>query len=92
MPAVLHHYGVPLAPALAGTIAYWGLVVIVPPAAAGAVLALGMRHRARGPPRSPLGRLAQLGERRPYKAEVGGSSPSAPTGFIGSSRPPCHVG
>ena len=29
--------------------------------------------------RDLLGRLAQLGERRPYKAEVGGSSPSAPT-------------
>ncbi len=38
-----------------------------------------------GPPRSTvryryrLGRLAQLVERRPYKAEVGGSRPSAPT-------------
>ena len=26
-----------------------------------------------------LGRLAQLAERRPYKAKVGGSRPSAPT-------------
>lgn len=33
------------------------------------------------------GRLAQLEERLPYKEEVGGSSPSAPT-----SRPPGRAG
>src|SRR4051794_3511291 len=30
-----------------------------------------------------LGRLAQLAERRPYKAEVGGSRPSTPTRITG---------
>ena len=47
MPAVLHHYGVPLAPALAGTLAYRGLGTVLP-AVAGAVLAFGMRRRRRG--------------------------------------------
>ena len=32
-----------------------------------------------------LGCLAQLGERRPYKASVGGSNPSAPTRIISRS-------
>lgn len=45
-----------------------------------------LRHRpftavsgVRFPYRSPFGRLAQLGERLPYKQNVGGSIPSAPT-------------
>ena len=47
-----------------------------------------LRHRpftavtgVRFPYRSPFGRLAQLGERLPYKQNVGGSIPSAPTIF-----------
>ena len=31
------------------------------------------------------GRIAQLGERLPYKQDVGGSSPSSPTSFKGGS-------
>ena len=34
----------------------------------------------------PSGRLAQLVERRSYKADVGGSSPSTPTPHAGSAR------
>ena len=73
-----------------------------------------LRHRpftavsgVRFPHRSPFGRLAQLGERLPYKQNVGGSIPSAPTIFyFGRSlcsptngpvvqlvrMPPCHGG
>lgn len=47
MPAVLHHYGVPLAPALAGALAYRGIGTLLP-ASLGALLALGMRRRSRG--------------------------------------------
>ena len=43
------------------------------------------------------GCLAQLVERRPYKANVGGSIPSAPTSFGGAvvqlvRIPACHAG
>src|SRR5262245_42084921 len=40
-------------------------------------------------PRRASGRLAQLEERVPYKDEVGGSSPSAPTGT--GVAAPCSV-
>src|SRR5215475_13296931 len=38
------------------------------------------------------GCLAQLVERRPYKANVGGSSPSAPTITLRGSRGPGRIG
>lgn len=48
-------------------------------------------------PADRAGCLAQLVERRPYKANVGGSSPSAPTKFAGVvvqlvRIPACHAG
>jgi uncharacterized protein (TIRG00374 family) len=46
MPAVLHHYGVPLAPALAGALAYRGIGTFLP-AITGGLLALGMRRRGK---------------------------------------------
>jgi hypothetical protein len=36
-------------------------------------------RRGRRMGQAALGRLAQLGERLPYKEDVGGSSPSSPT-------------
>ena len=49
---------------------------------------------------SMYGCLAQLVERRPYKANVGGSTPSAPTNLVTSFGvvvqlvriPACHAG
>ena len=54
-------------------------------------------------PDASSGCLAQLGERRPYKAKVGGSNPSAPTRCLGHRAffgvvvqlvriPACHAG
>ena len=48
-------------------------------------------------PNKRLGRLAQLGEHLPYKQEVIGSSPIAPTIFFGPvvqlvRMPACHAG
>jgi hypothetical protein len=43
---VLHHYGVPLAPALAGALAYRGIGTFLP-AITGGLLALGMRRRGK---------------------------------------------
>ena len=57
MPAVLHHYGVPLAPALAGALAYRGIGTFLP-AITGGLLALGMRRRGKpgdaGEPATPI--------------------------------------
>ena len=41
-----------------------------------------------------LGRLAQLGERLPYKQRVGGSSPSSSIGAVAQlvRAPACHAG
>ena len=39
-----------------------------------------------GPRNYQDGRLAQLGERYPYKVDVGGSIPSTPTIFLKSIR------
>jgi len=45
VPAVLHHYGVPLDQAIAGTVA-WRALALVAPAAGGAVTLAGLRLRA----------------------------------------------
>jgi hypothetical protein len=48
-------------------------------------LAVGIIERTAFAQRSGNGRLAQLGERLPYKQEVGGSIPSPPTRRTGSA-------
>ena len=41
----------------------------------------GRGFKSRQPRHLKIGRIAQLGERLPYKQDVGGSSPSSPTIF-----------